>query len=563
MRAGTEPVRMWILAAFLSATLSASGAAQAEAAMTVSPPGSVIYTIRPVPLADRTDLEVELTWTPHPGEPLQAGLVEDCYGVPDLAAAVVQIEAREGSAVSIGDQPLLRSLAPSPDGRVRLRYRLSFDPIEMAGWPFSPSTGPDHVHVANCQWMLRLGDPTRTREHQIAFDQLPSGWLSYATVAQEKPVSGAFQAIASGAIGASIGPHRRFMVEDRPVDAFASDDLALPAEDILDAVEAVVRLQRAWMNDFDFDRYTVVVRARAGFVAGTAPPNFFVAFVRPDVRPVELLGILSHEMFHSWIMGRLAVAPSRGPSAPALDWFNEGVTEYLGRRALLEAGLIDSDQFVGMFNSDLRALADHPHATATLEQAVAAAQQGRYGGDWKKLGYFRGALIGLVWDHQLRRRGGSLHQVVADLVAKARTKQAPLTEEELFQELEKAGIQARADVGRWIHAGSPIQLPPDVMGPGWAVTSAATPSWLPGFDLRQSFSSGVIAGVDPDGPAWQAGLRDGLTLVRTANAGRFTNGFRHDEPLTVVVLDQDDAELAVSYRAEGPRRDVPQITRSR
>ena len=69
MRAGTEPVRMWILAAFLSATLSASGAAQAEAAMTVSPPGSVIYTIRPVPLADRTDLEVELTWTPHPGEP--------------------------------------------------------------------------------------------------------------------------------------------------------------------------------------------------------------------------------------------------------------------------------------------------------------------------------------------------------------------------------------------------------------------------------------------------------------------------------------------------------------
>jgi hypothetical protein len=57
-------------------------------------------------------------------------------------------------------------------------------------------------------------------------------------------------------------------------------------------------------------------------------------------------------------------------------------------------------------------------------------------------------------------------------------------------------------------------LPRDTFGPCIDVTNDALPSFDRGFDSNATLQAGMrAAGVDPQGPAYAAGLRDGMQLV--------------------------------------------------
>ena len=83
------------------------------------------------------------------------------------------------------------------------------------------------------------------------------------------------------------------------------------------------------------------------------------------------------------------------------------------------------------------------------------------------------------------------------------------------------GLAAAAELGldiqplfaQHIERGEAIDLPPDLFGPCGTVEAIERPVFDPGFDRSASSKAGVFAGVDRDGPAYAAGIRDGMRRV--------------------------------------------------
>ena len=66
-----------------------------------------------------------------------------------------------------------------------------------------------------------------------------------------------------------------------------------------------------------------------------------------------------------------------------------------------------------------------------------------------------------------------------------------------------------------------------------------------GFDVAASTVGRRAIGVDPRGPAYGAGLRDGMTIVRVENPPGSSRDAAPDAPMTVVVR-EGDVERAIT-----------------
>jgi predicted metalloprotease with PDZ domain len=77
------------------------------------------------------------------------------------------------------------------------------------------------------------------------------------------------------------------------------------------------------------------------------------------------------------------------------------------------------------------------------------------------------------------------------------------------------GLDVSAEVSQLIDAGNDVVLEPDTFAPCGQIVSADLPRFHRGFDIDATTANKMqIAGVDPELPAYQAGLRDGMTLVK-------------------------------------------------
>jgi len=91
----------------------------------------------------------------------------------------------------------------------------------------------------------------------------------------------------------------------------------------------------------------------------------------------------------------------------------------------------------------------------------------------------------------------------------------PLTQAKI---LETAGrylfIASRTELARAVELDSRISLAEDALGPCTRGAVDEVPTFDLGFDLSAPTAAGNITGVEPDGPAFQAGLRNGQRLSR-------------------------------------------------
>lgn len=226
----------------------------------------------------------------------------------------------------------------------------------------------------------------------------------------------------------------------------------------------------------------------------------------------DLTHTIAHEYFHTWNPGQLG--GSRLSEDQALDyWFGEGFTDFYADRMLVRSGVQGPDAFVAQWNDRLAAYANSP---------VRTEPNSRVGKDfWKrdgvaKLPYQRGAMLAAIWDADLRRSGSPvrLDQVMIamrDAVA-ARPAGAGPTAPELFQATfeRMTGRSLAADIAKYVTAGEPILLPADTFGPCARVVTEQVPAFDRGYDVAATSEAQMFAGVDPQGPAYAAGVRDGM-----------------------------------------------------
>ena len=193
-----------------------------------------------------------------------------------------------------------------------------------------------------------------------------------------------------------------------------------------------------------------------------------------------LLGLISHEYFHTWNIKRLR--PSEftryeyaGENYTQLLWFFEGFTSYYDDLLLRRAGLIDDAHYLKLLTKAINQVLQTPgREVQTVAQASFDAWIKYYRPDENTPNatvsyYTKGSLVALCLDLTLRQEG----KTTLDAVMRAlwlRCQGGPMLEGDLSCVLaELAGRSFAKEMTRWVHGTADLPLKPLLERHGIAV----------------------------------------------------------------------------------------------
>jgi predicted metalloprotease with PDZ domain len=180
-----------------------------------------------------------------------------------------------------------------------------------------------------------------------------------------------------------------------------------------------------------------------------------------------LLGLISHEYFHTWNVKQLrpeafARYDYTQENYTQLLWFFEGFTSYYDDLLLRRAGLIDDATYLKLLNKAISQVQQTPgRHVQTVAQASYDAWVKYYRQDENTLNatvsyYTKGSLVALCLDLSLRQTGHTLDAVMRGLYK--RCKAGPMREQDLLDELQaQTGRSWQAEISAWVH--STAELP--------------------------------------------------------------------------------------------------------
>jgi predicted metalloprotease with PDZ domain len=232
---------------------------------------------------------------------------------------------------------------------------------------------------------------------------------------------------------------------------------------------------------------------------------------------VTLLGLISHEYFHTWNVKHLRPAEFThydysGENYTQLLWFFEGFTSYYDDLLLRRAGLIDDATYLKLLNKTINQVLQTPGrevqavAQASFDAWVKYYRQDENTANATVSYYTKGALVALCFDLTLRTEG----QATLDEVMRAlwqRCKGGPMTEGDFAAVLKDLGGRAFArEIAAWVHGTRELPLE-ELLRPHGVVVLEDPAQLQQRLGLRVTETSGIqIKTVLQGGAAEQAGL---------------------------------------------------------
>ena len=180
-----------------------------------------------------------------------------------------------------------------------------------------------------------------------------------------------------------------------------------------------------------------------------------------------LLGLISHEYFHTWNVKQLrpdalASYDYTQENYTPLLWFFEGFTSYYDDILLRRAGLIDDATYIKLLGKTIVQVQQTPgRHVQSVAQASYDAWVKYYRQDENTVNatvsyYTKGALVALCLDLSLRKESHSLDAVMRGLWK--RCKAGPMREQDLLDELQSlTGRSWDKEIKAWVH--STLDLP--------------------------------------------------------------------------------------------------------
>jgi predicted metalloprotease with PDZ domain len=184
---------------------------------------------------------------------------------------------------------------------------------------------------------------------------------------------------------------------------------------------------------------------------------------------ITLLGLISHEYFHTWNVKRLRPAEFRQydysqEQYTQLLWFFEGFTSYYDDLLLRRAGLIDNAQYLKLLNKTINQVQQTPGAKVqSVAQSSFDAWVKYYRQDENTPNamvsyYTKGALVALCFDLMLRSEGKTTLDHVMRAVW-ARCKAGPMTEADFAAVLAQCSGRSYAkELAQWVHSTQDLPL---------------------------------------------------------------------------------------------------------
>ena len=241
---------------------------------------------------------------------------------------------------------------------------------------------------------------------------------------------------------------------------------------------------------------------------------------------VTLLGLISHEYFHTWNVKRLKPRDFQAidfgrENYTRLLWFFEGFTSYYDDLLLLRAGLIDAPRYLRLLAKTVSGVLTTP---GRHQQSVAEASFDAWIKYYRSdentpnatISYYaKGSLVALALDLSLRAGGAaSLDQVMRQLWASSGG--AAIDEADIAQALHRvAGRTLDAELAAWVHGTDDLPLPALLARAGiaWQVEAADLATQL-GLRVSEGALSGIhVKSVHRGSAAERAGVNAGDELL--------------------------------------------------
>jgi predicted metalloprotease with PDZ domain len=185
-----------------------------------------------------------------------------------------------------------------------------------------------------------------------------------------------------------------------------------------------------------------------------------------------LLGLISHEYFHTWNVKQLrpdafARYDYTQENYTQLLWFFEGFTSYYDDILLRRAGLIDDATYIELLGKTIAQVQQTPGrhvqsvAQSSFDAWVKYYRQDENTANATVSYYTKGALVALCLDLMLRREfkteGHTLDTVMRGLWK--RCKAGPMREQDLLDELQAVtGRSWAGEIQRWAHSTQELPL---------------------------------------------------------------------------------------------------------
>lgn len=230
-----------------------------------------------------------------------------------------------------------------------------------------------------------------------------------------------------------------------------------------------------------------------------------------------LLGLISHEYFHTWNVKRLRPAEFTRynyarENYTELLWFFEGFTSYYDDLLLRRAGLVGDTAYLQLMGKTIQQVEQTPgRRVQTVAQASFDAWVKYYRTDENTPNatvsyYTKGALVALCLDLTLRREGiTTLDDVMRGLWQHCAG--GPMTENDLHTVLHTlAGRSFAGELAAWVHSTSELPVAELLAAHGVALLHEA-PLLAQRLGVRVTEKNGVVVqGVLRGGLAERAGM---------------------------------------------------------
>ncbi|MGA0610349.1 M61 family metallopeptidase [Caldimonas sp. KR1-144] len=250
---------------------------------------------------------------------------------------------------------------------------------------------------------------------------------------------------------------------------------------------------------------------------------------------VQLLGLISHEYFHTWNVKRLKPRPFTAydytrENYTRLLWFFEGFTSYYDDLVLVRAGLIDRTRYLRLVAKTLNQVLGTPgRQLQSVAQASFDAWGKYYRPDENTVNatvsyYTKGALVGLCLDLALRRdgRGATLDAVMRALWERsgaAKPAGGPgvggIEEDDVRAVLREIGGRSfDRELDAWVHGTADLPVAELLKSVGAAAKEdAPAPAQRLGARLAEGAGAIKLQSVLRASAAERAGLAAGDELI--------------------------------------------------
>lgn len=473
------------------------------------------------------------------------GETELWRGVQDLAV--------EGGTLSAADSPARREVVHPPGASLTVTWRIrqfhAGEPQVTGDNDYRPFVQPGFFHVVGNTAVLHPSSVAQSAPVAVSIGPVRPGdvfasdlehhtdrTLSMGDLVESIMVGGDFRLIEGGG-GIRLAIRGQW---DRPDG------------DWRQVLEALSEGQRAYWGS-EAQPYLVTVlpltdpTGGAISVGGTGRGDAFAFFATVNAPVGTLDQVMSHELMHSWVPGRLGRVSPDASEAEGY-WLSEGFTDWASWRTLVRQGLWTEGQFAAAFNDHLRRYDLSPARNLTNAEAADQFWTSEHA---NRLAYLKGMLLAARWDHAVRTATAGARDfddVLLAMQARAQAFPEALITLNLRVAMDQvAGIDVGPDIARFVDAGETIALPADLYGACGTLAPLSRPLFHRGFDIEATQAADdIITGVVPGGPAEAAGLRNGMRLIRRTGG---TLG-EPNEPITYEVQD-GERRLSLTWLPQG------------